>query len=95
MRVKGRIWLAGWLVFTLVVLAWVVTRDAAGYATARHLDSLRTRKAVLQAQRAELIRQVRRAGSRAVLVPRARELGLRPAADSQIIILRLPDPERN
>jgi hypothetical protein len=95
MRIKGRIWLVGWLVFALVVLAWVVTRDAAGYRTAGRLDSLRTRKAVLQAQRAELIRRVGRDESRAVLVPRARALGLRAAADSQIIILQLLDPERN
>ncbi len=95
MRVKGRIWLIGWLVFALVVLAWVVTRDAAGYRTARHLDSLRTRKAVLQARRAELISRVSRDRSRAVLMPRAAALGLRQPVDSEIVLLRLPDPERN
>jgi hypothetical protein len=95
MRVKGRIWLIGWLLFALVVLTWVVTRDAAGYATARQLDSLRTRKAVLQARRAELIYRVGRDKSRAVLVPRAEALGLRPAADSQIVIVRLQDPARH
>ena len=95
MRVKGRIWLVGWLVFALVVLAWVITRDMAGYAAARQLDTLRTRKSVLQAERAELIGRINRAASRAVLVPRAEALGLRQSVDSQIVILRVTEPERN
>ena len=41
MRLKGRIWIAIWLVFTLFVLAWVVTRDTSGIMTASKLRSLR------------------------------------------------------
>ena len=95
MRVKGRIWLAGWLVYVLVILAWVITRDMAGYDAALELDTLRTRKSVLQAERAEQIRRINRAASLAVLVPRAEALGLKKSADSQIVILRVAEPERN
>ncbi len=94
MRVKGRIWLVLWLVFVLVILAWVIRRDTAGYMIASQLDSLRTRRSVLVGQRIDLRHRINRARSRAVLIPRAESLGLRQSADSEIVILPAPGPER-
>jgi len=87
MRLKGRIWIAIWLAFALVVLAWVVTRDTSGFATAGELRDLRNQRSVLQADKADLMRRIREAESRAVLIPRAESMGLRLPADSEIVIL--------
>ena len=94
MRVKGRIWLVFWVVFVLVILAWVIRRDTAGYMVASQLDSLRTRRSLLVGQRIDLRRRIGRASSRAVLIPRAESLGLRQSADSEIVILPNPRSER-
>ncbi|UCD24497.1 MAG: hypothetical protein JSW51_00840 [Gemmatimonadota bacterium] len=94
MRVKGRIWLVLWVVFILVILAWVIRRDTAGYMTASRLDSLRTHRSVLVGQRTDLRHRISRASSREVLIPRAESLGLRESADSEIVILPVPLPER-
>ena len=88
MRLKGRIWIAIWLVFTLAVLAWVVTRDTSGFMTATELRNLRNAHSVLQAEKADLMRRIREAESRAVLIPRAESMGLRLPADSEIVILQ-------
>ena len=88
MRLKGRIWIAMWLAFALVVLAWVVSRDTSGFMTATELRSLRGDWSVQQAEKAVLIRRIREAESRAVLVPRAESLGLRLPADSETVILQ-------
>ena len=88
MRLKGRIWIAIWLVFTLAVLAWVVTRDTSGFMTATELRNLRNERSVLQAEKADLMRRIREAESRAVLIPRAESMGLRLPADSEIVILQ-------
>ncbi len=95
MRVKGRIWVAFWLVFVLVVLAWVTARDASGYVTAARLDELRHSRMVLQARRSELVSQIRRSMSRSVLMPRAESLGLRLPPDSEIVIVQPPQMERH
>jgi hypothetical protein len=94
MRVKGRIWLVLWLMFVLVILAWVVRRNTDGYVVASRLDSLRTRESYLVGQRVELEYRIRRAESRAVLVPRAEALGLREPVDSEVVSLTAPEIER-
>lgn len=94
MRLKGRIWIAIWLAFTLVVLAWVVSRDTSGFMTATELRNLRNERSVLQADKADLMRRIREAESRAVLIPRAESVGLRLPADSEIVILQATMRER-
>lgn len=94
MRLKGRIWIAIWLAFTLVVLAWVVTRDTSGFRIATELRNLRNDRSVLQADKADLMRRIREAESRAVLIPRAESMGLRLPADSEIVILQATMRER-
>jgi hypothetical protein len=94
MRLKGRIWIAIWLVFTLAVLAWVVNRDTFGFMTASELRNLRNERSVLQSDKAELMRRIREAESRAVLIPRAERMGLRLPADSEIVILQATIRER-
>lgn len=93
MAARGRHWFAFWLVFFLAVLGWVVGRYTASYKLAARLRDLRERRSVLEGQRADLARRIRTASSRAVLIPRAQARGLRLPADSEIIILQLPDPE--
>jgi hypothetical protein len=88
MRLKGRIWIALWLAFALVVLAWVVSRDTSGFMTATELRNLRNERSVLQADKADLMRRIREAESRALLIPRAESMGLRLPADSEIVILQ-------
>ncbi len=94
MRLKGRIWIAIWLAFALVVLAWVVSRDTSGFMTATELRNLRNERSVLQADKAELMRRIREAESRALLIPRAESMGLRLPADSEIVILQGTTDER-
>ena len=89
MRLKGRVWIAMWLAFALVVLAWVVSRDTSGFMTATELRRLRGDRSVQQAEKAVLMRRIREAESRAVLVPKAESLGLRLPADSEIVILQV------
>lgn len=94
MRLKGRIWIAIWLVFVLVVLVWVVSRDTSGFQTATELNELRNERSVLQAEKADLMRRIREGESRARLIPRAEALGLRLPADSEIVILQGTTHER-
>lgn len=88
MRLKGRIWIAIWLVFALVVLVWVVSRDTSGFMAAAKLRNLRNERSVLRADKAALMRRIREAESRVVLIPRAESMGLRLPADSEIVILQ-------
>ncbi len=94
MPARGRHWLAVWLLFALGVLAWVVARQTAAVVLVTQLRDARAERSVLEGQRADLLRRIRAARSRAVLIPRARALGLRLPADSEIIILQVPGPER-
>lgn len=94
MQARGRHWLALWLVFALATLAWVVARQTASVVLVRGLTEARTERSVLEGRRAELLRRIRAAGSRAVLIPRARALGLRLPADSEIIILQVPNARK-
>ena len=90
MRLKGRGWVAVWLMSFLGVLTWVVARQTASHVAATELRDAQERRSSLEAQRAELLRRVREAGSRAVLVPRAESLGLHLPADSEMIIVHVP-----
>ncbi|MCH7473355.1 MAG: hypothetical protein IIA27_01675 [Gemmatimonadetes bacterium] len=93
MKVRGRGWVALWLVWFLGVLAWVVARQTAAHVTAIELRGVQDERSALEARRVELLRRVRAASSRAVLVPRAESLGLRLPVDSEIVILRIPANE--
>ena len=94
MPTRGRHWLAVWLLFALGTLAWVVARQTAAVVLVTKLRDTRTQRSVLEGRRAELLRRIRTATSRAVLIPRARAMGLRLPADSEIVILQVPSPEK-
>jgi len=87
MAVKGRHWVAVWLVVLLAALWAVIARQTASLNAARALTDLRAERANLEGRRAELERRIRTAQSRAVLLPRAQRLGLRQPADTEIILL--------
>ncbi len=93
MRIKGRVWFALWIVFAVAVAGAVIARNTSGYVSARELDDIRNRRAVLQATKNDLVGRVRRAESRSVLVPRAEVMGLRLPADSEIVIVQVPGYE--
>ncbi len=93
MAVRGRFWIGVWLLTTLGTLWAVIARSTAGLGLARTLEGARQERAQLEARRAALQRRLLQAQSRAVLVPRAEaRLGLRLPADSEIVILSVPDP---
>ena len=73
-----------WLLVFLLVTTVIVARQSDAYRTARHLDSLRNRRIVLEGEHAELTRRVRAASGRRILVPRVKQaLGLREPLDSE------------
>ena len=94
MAAKGRHWVGLWLLLLLGMLAWVVARQTSSLAMAAQLTTLRNERSALEAERATLIQRIRAGESRSVLLARAKALGLRLPADSEIVILKLPDAER-
>jgi hypothetical protein len=93
--VRGRFWVILWLVFVLAMLGWVAWRRTSAHVAASALRDLRTERSVLEARRADLMRRIREAESRTVLVPRAESLGLRLPVDSEIVIIPgRPERER-
>jgi len=99
MTLRGRHWIAVWLVALLAALSLVIARQTAALNAARALTDLREERAALEGRRADLERRARTGQSRAVLLPRAQKLGLRLPADTEIILLptqseppRPPDP---
>ena len=89
MTLKGRHWVALWLAGFLVVAAAVVWRQTEALATAKELRTLQSARGALETSRAAAAAAVRRARSRAVLVPLASErLGLRLPQDTEIVILQ-------
>jgi len=90
-RPRGRLWLALWMVYALVIMAWVVARQTSAVVTAAQLDSLRDERGVLEAERQELNAEIGRLSSREVLEPIAASLGLRESVDSEIVIVTVPD----
>jgi hypothetical protein len=87
---RGRHWIAFWLVALLAALWLVIARQTAALNAARALTDQREARASLEGRRAELERRVRIAQSRSVLLPRARKLGLRLPADTEIILIPAP-----
>jgi hypothetical protein len=85
--VKGRHWVALWLVAFLATTWLVYARQTAAIRAARALGDLRARRANLEGHRTDLERRLRAADSRAVLVPRAQARGLHLPSDSEIILL--------
>jgi hypothetical protein len=90
-RPRGRLWLALWMVFALLMMVWVVARQTAAVVSAAQLDRVREERSVLDARRIELLGEIRRRESREVLEPIAAALGLRPSADTDIVIISAPD----
>jgi hypothetical protein len=91
-RIRGRTAIAIGLGAFLVVTTSVVWRRARGSANALRLHQLGAEVDELQAQRAKLDGEVRRAASRLELVPRVQRQGMRFPSDSEVI--DLPDPVR-
>lgn len=89
---RGRTAIALGLGAFLIVTTSVVWRRAEGTGAAQRLHTLGSRIDELEAQRARLDGEVRRASSRQQLAPRAQKLGMRFPSDSQVI--DLPDPVR-
>jgi len=88
MVLKGRHWVAIWLVLALATLWVVAARQAAAYRDATALRVARAERARLEGRKADLERRVRAAQGRAVLVPLAQQrLDLRLPADSEIVLL--------
>ena len=90
MAVRGRHWIAFWLVALLAALWVVIARQTAALNAARALTDLREERAALEGRRADLDRRVRSAQSRSILVPRAQRQGLRLPADTEIILIPAP-----
>lgn len=91
MTLRGRHWVALWLAAFLVMAALVVWRQSAAMAAARQLKALQTTRQALEVTRAAAGANIRRAESRAVLVPLAQaRLGLRLPQDTEIVILQDP-----
>ena len=91
MTLRGRHWVALWLLGFLVMAVAVVWRQTAALATARQLKALQTVRQALEVTRAATSAGIRHAESRAVLVPLAQaRLGLRLPQDTEIVILQDP-----
>ena len=90
MALKGRHWIAAWLVALLAALWIVIARQTASLTAARALSTLREQRAALEGRRADLERRARLAQSRAVLLPKAQKQGLRLPADTEIILIPAP-----
>jgi hypothetical protein len=89
--VRGRHWVAVWLLAFLVTTWLVYARQTAAIRAARELAEVRARRADLDGHRADLERRIRTAESRAVLVPRAQtRLGLHLPSDSEIVLIPAP-----
>ena len=89
--VRGRHWVAVWLLAFLVTTWLVYARQTAAIRAAGELADLRARRADLDGHRADLERRIRTAESRAVLVPRAQtRLGLHLPSDSEIVLIPAP-----
>ena len=90
MRLKGRHWVAVWLIAFLAVTWLVYARQTAAIHDAGALIEIRARRANLEGHRADLQRRIRVAESRFVLVPRGVRLGLHLPSDSEIVLVPAP-----
>lgn len=93
MALKGRYWAMIWMLAFLAAAWIVIARQTSAIRIVRALGALHEERAGLDGRRVDLERRIRAAQSRAVLVRRARDqLGMRLPADTEIIILPIPDP---
>lgn len=90
MAPKGRHWAALWLLAFLAAAWIVIARQTSAIRTARALAAIREERAELEGHRIDLERRIRAAQSRAVLVGRAHEQGMKLPADTEIILLPAP-----
>lgn len=90
MAVRGRFWFALWLLAVLATLWAVAARTTASFRLATALRETRQRRVELEGRKSAALRRLGTAQSRATLVPRAEDLGLRLPADSEIVILQAP-----
>lgn len=91
---RGRAWVALWLLYFLGVLAVVVARQTSAVVAATELRTLQEERLVLESRRNELLIRIREGRSRASLIPRAEDLGLRLPVDSEIVTLEVVRPTR-
>jgi hypothetical protein len=81
-----------WLLVFLAVAVIIQARQSAAIHSATLLRQLREQRTGLEAERADLDRQIRLATSRGVLGHLAEsELGLHLPADSEFVLLPLPN----
>ncbi len=92
MTLRGRHWAALWLLAFLAAAWIVIARQTSAIRAARDLGTLKDERATLEGRRADLERRIRTAQSRAVLLRRARDRGLRLPADTEIILLPVGGP---
>lgn len=86
----GTIRLALCFALLLAALALVIWRQSDVLATLRELDALRDARALAEAERADLLREIERLESRAVVVAAARSrLGMRVPAHQEIVIMEV------
>lgn len=92
MTLRGRHWIAIWLAAFLATAAAVVWRQTVAFAAAGDVRRLQGARGALETQRAATAAAVRRARSKDVLESLVGgRLGLRPANDTEIVILQRPD----
>jgi hypothetical protein len=89
---RGRHWIAIWLAAFLATAGSVAWRQTVAFRAAGELRRLQSLHGVLETSRASVAAAVRRARSKDVLAPLVEgRLGLRPAADTEIVILQRPE----
>lgn len=91
MTLKGRHWVMFWLTVVGVTAVLVTYRQTSANLAARDLRAARDERAALEAQKGELERRIRLAGSRQELVPRAESgLGLHEPSATEMTVLAVP-----
>ncbi len=92
---KGRYWIAFWLLCFIIATGVVAVRTQQGYALAAELGRLRDQRVSLEAQKSDLERRIRQQTSRAVLGPIVTaRLGLVPPGDTSIVVFCVSEPGR-
>jgi cell division protein FtsL len=90
---RGRRNLALAMAVFLAVASSVVWRRSLGSAAARRLHVLVMQRTELEAERARLVGEIRKATSQVELVPVVTRLGMRFPSDDQVVFLPLSDLE--
>lgn len=91
MTLRGRHWTAIWLVYFLVVMATVVARQTSAFVANEELRELQADRRSLESAKNSALRRIQVARGRRSLTTRARALGLRAAADSEVVDVRIPE----